>query len=233
MVGSDKKSKRQFIHLKLDVIGLRKSGKTYSEIREIYPIPKGTLSDWLKDIKIPTKNREMMEKRSYEKWKLGNDIFVQKRMRDAFNIRIGFENKAKKEIKKISAYTLKIIGAALYWAEGGKTRKNFLRFVNSDPIMIKLMMRFFREICQASNEKIKGRVQIYPNMDYEKILNFWSGLTQLPKENFYRPQTQISRASKGKRPRNTLPYGTLHLTIYNTPTISRVMGWIKGISEQI
>ena len=224
---------RQFTHLKSAVIKLRKNGNTYSEIREIYPISKGTLSDWLKDVKIPARNKKVMEKRAYEKWKAGNEIFIQKRIEDAFNIRMGFENKAKEEIKEISAYALKVIGAALYWAEGGKTRKNFLRFVNSDPMMVKLMMRFFRETCKISNEKIKARVHIYPGMSYEKILDFWAKLTRLPKENFYIPQTQISKSSKGKRPRNTLPYGTLHLTLYNTPTVSKVMGWIKGISEQI
>lgn len=233
MVSSVKRTSRQFIHLKPIVIGLRKSGKTYSEIREIYPIPKGTLSDWLKNIKIPKKSRKEMEKRSYEKWKIANEIFIKKRVDDALKIRLDFENKAKKEIKELSPYTLKLVGSALYWAEGGKTKKGFLRFVNSNPMMVKLMMRFFREICQAPNERIKARIHTYPSMDYGKTLNFWAGLTQLPKENFYIPQTQISKSSKGKRPKNTLPYGTLHLTIYNTPTVSRVMGWIKGISEQI
>lgn len=233
MVSSVKRTSRQFIHLKSTVIELRKAGKTYTEIRELYPISKGTLSDWLKNIKIPKKSREEMEKRSYEKWKIANEIFIKKRVEDALKIRLDFENKARKEIKELSPYTLKLVGSALYWAEGGKTKKGFLRFVNSDPMMVRLMMRFFREICQASNERIKARIHTYPSMDYEKTLNFWAELTQLPKENFYIPQTQISKSSKGKRPKSALPYGTIHLSLFNTPTVSKVMGWIKGIGEQI
>ena len=74
MVSSVKRTSRQFIHLKSTVIELRKTGKTYTEIRKLYPVPKGTLSDWLKNIKIPKKSREEMEKRSYEKWKTANEI---------------------------------------------------------------------------------------------------------------------------------------------------------------
>ncbi|MDD4990461.1 MAG: hypothetical protein PHW31_04125 [Candidatus Pacebacteria bacterium] len=233
MVSSVKRKSRQFLSLKPLIIGLRKEGKTYSEIQKLYPIPKGTLSDWLKNVKIPKKSKGEMDKRSYEKWKVANEIFIKKRMEDALKVRVNFENGARKEIKKISPYALKLIGATLYWAEGGKTKRNFLRFVNSDPIMVKLVMKFFREICKISNEKMKARIHIYPGMNYEKILNFWAKLTQLPKGNFYIPQTQISKSSQGKRPRNTFPYGTIHLSLFNTPTVAKVMGWIKGISEQI
>lgn len=231
--GSEKRKSRQFSHLKKLLIALRKQGKTYSEIREAYPVSKGTISFWLKDVKIPEANKRRMERRSYRKWKMANETFIKERIEKASKIRQGFEDKAKSEIKHLTPYSLKLIGVALYWAEGGKTKRGFLRFVNPDPMIIKLMMRFFREICGMPNEKIKGRIHIYPQMNYEQILTFWSELTQLPAKNFYRPQTQTSKSSKGRRSKKNLPYGTLHLSVFNTPTVSKVMGWIKGISEQM
>ncbi len=213
-------------YLKPLIIRLRKDGKTYSEIRSIYNISKGTLSYWLKNITIPQKDRMLMQKRTYEKWKKGNEIFIEKRIREAKKIRDDAKQKAAKEIKNIN---LKQIGSALFWAEGGKKQRNHIRFSNSDPEIIKIMMRLFREICHITDKKIKARAHIYPQMDYQKIIRFWSKITKLPKKNFYPPQFQISRASKRKRQINTLPYGTLHLTAGNTESACRVKGWIQGI----
>ena len=50
---------------------------------------------------------------------------------------------AKEEIKDISDSELKLLGIALYWAEGKKasTKNASATFTNSDGCMIKLMMR--------------------------------------------------------------------------------------------
>jgi len=226
------KKKRKFIKLKSKVMALRKLGKTYSEIRKIYNIPKSTLSDWLKGVKMSLKERKRLQKRAYKNWRRAVEANAKRKMEERRKIRLEIENNAKKEIKKIEINDLKPIGAALYWAEGGKNR-NQLRFSNSDPAIIKVITKFFCKVCKIPKEKIKARVHIYPGMDYQKCLNFWSKITKLPKSNFHPPQIQISRASKGKRPRNTLPYGTLHLTVTNTELACRVKGWIQGISEKI
>jgi len=155
------------------------------------------------------------------------------RSETAAKIRERFIEKASKEIKKLSKKDLKLVGAALYWAEGNTKNRNRIQFGNSNPHMIKVAIQFFRESCKIPNDKISARVHIYPRINYLKTLSFWSKLTKLPKKNFKPPQTQISRASKGKRPFNTLPYGTLHLTINNTELACKIKGWIEGIIQKI
>src|SRR3989339_2102196 len=215
--------------LKPLIISLRKNGKTYSEIRAIYNIPKGTLSYWLKDVIIPEKEKIRMQKRAYAKWRKGNKIFIERRITEAKKIRDDAKQKAAKEIRNIN---LKQIGSALFWAEGGKKQRNHIRFCNSDPEIIKIMMRFLREICHLTDRKIKARAHIYPRMDYKKVIGFWSKITKLPRKNFYTPQFQISRASKRKRQINTLPYGTLHLTAGDTESACKVKGWVQGIINE-
>jgi len=139
----------------------------------------------------------------------------------------------RKKIINISQNELKLIGSALYWAEGNTKNRNRLQFSNCDHFLIKVAMKFFREICKVRDDKICARVHIYPGLDYKKTLNFWSNITNLPNKNFYPPQIQVSRASKRVMSRNTLLYGTLHLTILSTELASRVKGWIQGISEKI
>lgn len=222
------KIKQKFRHLKPLVIALRKGGRTYKEIRKIYHVPKSTLSNWLKNVKIPLKIKKQMQKRQRER----NVILGEIKRGRAQKLREKFQNEGRRDIKRISIKDLRFIGAALYWAEGGKN-KNQLRFSNSDPGVIKTMMNFFCKVCNISKEKIKVRIHLYPGINQEKATNYWKGITGLPRKNFHPPQVQVSRASKGKRPRNTLPYGTLHLTVCDTAIASKVKGWIQGISEKI
>lgn len=214
------------------VISLRKKGKTYREIREIYDIPKGTLSDWCRHVKIPVAIQREKQKRTNKRWREKNTIFVQQRIEKARAIRETWQNNAKKEIQKIKREDLKLIGSVLYWAEGSFKNRNAVRFANADPEIIQLIMKFFRIICKIRNEKIKARIHLYPKTNQSKATDYWMQITSLPKSNFYKPQVQISRASRQKRRSNTLPFGTLHLTICNTETVCKIKGWSKGIVEK-
>jgi len=74
------------------------------------------------------------------------------------------------EINHISLRELKLIGIALYWAEGYKIPGcSGVEFTNSDPAMIKLMMRWFREICHVSENRFHIRIQIHNAEDIKKL----------------------------------------------------------------
>lgn len=215
---------------------LRKKGKTYSEITKISGLPKSTVGWWLRGFKLSKKIEKQILEKARKKWSKNitdyNKIYSQIRSEKAKRIRDDITEKASKEIRGLSERDLKLIGSALYWAEGSKN-KHTLRFANSDPMMIKVIMEFFRKTCDVSDEKIKARIHLYPQTNQLRATNYWRNVVNLPKCNFHIPQIQISRASKRKRPINTLPYGTLHLTICNTEKACKTKGWIKGIYEKI
>jgi len=219
------------------IITLRKKGRTYTEIANALKIPKSTVAWWLKDVKIPESLEKQILERSRRKWSrniaIYNKFYGKIRSREAARIRDKYKEKAAKEIKRLFKKDIKLIGAALYWAEGSTKNRNSLRFGNSNPLMIKTIMKFFREVCNIPDEKIKARIHLYPGINHQEATNYWKKIAKLSKKNFHKPQVQISRASKGVRPRNTLPYGTLHLTVNNTEITCRVKGWIRGISERI
>ena len=139
------------------------------------------------------------------------------------------------EIRSISKYELLLIGTALYWAEGynraTRGKGHEICFANSNPDMIKLFLRFLREIIHVPEDKLRVKIHIYPNIDEESAINFWSQVTNMPKERFHITQ-QISRASKGKRPKNSLPYGTLRLDVTRFQNFFKIQGWIDGLIQQ-
>lgn len=215
-------------------ISLRQNGKTCGEIVGILNVPKSTVWFWIKNTALTDEIKKKILEKSKEKSRK-NIINYNTKVRpvEAAKIRDSWTIQAKNEIEKISKKELKLIGSALYWAEGNTSNRNRLQFSNCNPFLIKVAIKFFRETCSIPDDKIDARVHIYPGLDYKKTLIFWSEVTNLPKKNFYTPQIQVSRASKGIMPRNTLPYGTLHLTVLSTELASRVKGWIQGISEKI
>lgn len=222
---------------KFRAIQLRKKGQSYAEIASILRISKSTAYDWTRRIKLSKKAEERIKRKIKEALRKGlaayNRIYGKIRSQEAAKIREGYKEKASKEIKKLVKRDLKLIGAALYWAEGNLKNRNSLRFGNSNSLMIKTIMKFFREACNIPSEKIKARIHLYPQINQKEATNYWMKITILPRVNFQPPQIQVSRASKGRRPRNTLPYGTLHLTVNNTELACRVKGWIQGVSEKI
>jgi len=215
-------------------IHLREKGKTCGEITSILDVPKSTIWCWIKDLSLSKEIKKQILDKTREKCRK-NILAYNKNVRpvEAAKIRDAWTEKARKEIMVISDKNLKLIGAAIYWAEGNTKNRNRIQFSNSNPLLVKVAIKFFREICKVKDDRICARVHIYPGLDYKKTLNFWSRITNLPKGRFYTPQIQISRASKRVMARNTLPHGTLHLTICSTELSSIVKGWIQGISEKI
>ena len=215
-----------------DALKLRKQGKSYNEINSLLKIPKSTLSDWLKNYPLS----EHIKQKNIQKAKLvwaNNIIEFNKRRSEEYKKKTKLLiEKYSKKTPKISNRDLFFIGLALFWAEGAKREKFTVRFANSDPLIIKIIMKFFRKICMVCDDKFKLQVHLHPNVKETDAKIFWTKVTELSKNHFRKSQTQISKASKGKRPSNQLPYGTLHIIIGDALLNKKIKGWIFGISKQ-
>lgn len=212
-------------------LNLRLKGKSYGEIKKTLGVPKSTLSGWFKDLELPASAQEILK----EKDRKGRTHLVEYNKRRTRRIQIKNYKTLeshKKQIQALSKYELKLVGSVLYWAEGhnkdvtGKGHE--VCFTNSDSDMIKLYLRFLREIICVPEDKLRADIHIYPSINKEKALRFWVGATNIPREQFRITQC-ISRASKRKRPLNSLPYGTLKLSVGKRQNFFRIKGWIKGI----
>jgi transcriptional regulator with XRE-family HTH domain len=208
---------------------LRARGLSLREIAERIHCAKSSISDWVHDIPLTPEQIDRLElKQDKARARAANHPNSPKQK--WARIRQDLINSGAKEISaKYSFAILKLIGAALYWAEGYKASVNMISFSNSDPSMIALMMRFFRVVCKVPENKFRGIVHIYPHLSKGKAEKFWSGISGIPVRQFHKTQFSISRASKHKR--DTLPLGTFGIVICDTRLFSRITGWIKGIER--
>ena len=224
------------IHLKDRAIKLRKLGKSYSEIlKELQLKSKGTLSMWFKDIQLSPKSLILLKK--------NNDLAI-KRGLHKFNLerskKINEENEIMRtegtaQIGKISYRELFLIGIALYWGEGTKSERNSnrsLSIANSDPDMIAVFLKFMRDILKIKEEKITAGIHVYPSTNVVEARNYWSSIIKLDSHKFY-IVNQVSRASRSKRPYNSLPYGTAVIKVCDRKLFFKMKGMIKGLIENI
>lgn len=212
---------------KFKAIGLRRKGMTYSEIRTRIPnLSKGTLCGWVKNVEL-TKEQK---KRILKKIKKGSDkaraIQRQKGAWTNHLKRIKETQKiileSKKEIKKLARDPFFLMGLMLYWAEGDKSLEyQRVKFSNSDPLMIELMMGWFRKYCGVSEKKINIELNIHTLLGVKKTKTFWSRVVKLPIKQM-RIYTKPTEYSQKKNPNYK---GTCSIRIHNVNLFRRIVTW--------
>lgn len=192
---------------------------------------KSAVSEWISDIKLTESQIDKL-KSNQDKGRAKAANHPNSSRQKWERIRNGIKSESKKEIpSRYSNELLKIVGTALYWAEGYKARKNEIIFANTDPSMIRLIMIFFRKICKIQESKFRGKVFIHPHLDVKKAERYWSKISDISLKQFNKPLLAISRSSKGKR--DTLPMGTFSVIVGDVYTCSKIKGWIEGLGSWV
>ncbi|MFC1699766.1 helix-turn-helix domain-containing protein [Candidatus Omnitrophota bacterium] len=204
-------------------IKLRKQGLTYSEIGQRLKVSKGSLSLWLRKISyVPTE--QTLQRIRMASIRNGQILHSRKirRITQA-------KTAAKQEMTRINAKELKLLGAMAYWTEGSKTKDHLVQFTNSDPKMIKFVLRWLRETCHVHEDKFRVHLRVHPDTDRKKLESYWSAVTSIPLTQFHKTTTKIS-GSNGRR-HNKLNYGIAKITVCDTNLFYRIAGWIEGLVE--
>lgn len=114
-------------------IELRKSGKTYNEIIEALVVPKGTLSDWLSDYPLTSRQIEALSRNIKRRRIISTEktIAVKYRKKQARLKKI-YEDQVK-ELLPLTKREFYLAGLFLYWGEGAKMSTGSISLNNTDP----------------------------------------------------------------------------------------------------
>jgi len=159
------------------------------------------------------------------------DKFGLKR-RDRSEATYAFYNKSEHFcIGKSGSQLLKNIGLMLYWCEGTNCeRKNkndgTLAFTNTNPDMLKIWIKFLRDICGLDLEKIRVRIYLHKNQDGARLKKYWSKHLRIPLDNF----ENISYTDKI----STKPgyKGTVKIKVHNIKLFAIIKDMIKDITAK-
>lgn len=210
-------------------IDLRRKGYSVSEISDKLSVSNGSISNWVKNVVLTEKQKLFLKNKSYTQEVIEKRRLT--RIRNESRKRESIILKHSNEISKIDKNMLKMIGIALYWGEGAKTMNGMARISNSDPSLIKIGMRFFREICEVDNSKFRAHIHIHSIDAVMSAEKYWSDVTGIPISQFYKTYHIKSKSSKNTK--NNLKYGTLDIGVCDTSLLLRIIGWIEGLKKQL
>lgn len=226
---------------KQQALKLRLQGKSYTQITIALGVPKSTQSNWFSGLVLSDMAQSKINKRAY---RLARQALIKRNKSQTHRARErmrALREQGSKDIQKITPRDLRVIGVALYWAEGykrlqirhGKERTYHpVALANSDPRLIQIFLRFLREICGVIEEDIHIDLRLVSHMNEKALKRFWQNKTGLPEKNFGKTYYGVSKSSLDKRPFNRLPYGTALIRINNTRLFHTIMGWIEGVARQ-
>jgi len=201
---------------------LRRLGLTFPEIQDRLFIHKVTLSRWCQDIEL-TPRQIGLHGKVYSAGLKGAKANYLKRQKEIKEI----QKKAEKEIRKMSFYEFKIAGTALYWGEGTK-KSSGLSFSNSDVKLVEFMMKWIREVCGVSDNRIKAYLYLHTGLDEEKMKKYWSKIINIPLAQFNK--TTFKQEGSASRKYSEDKYkGTIKIHVSSEDLKHKVISWIEQL----
>lgn len=152
---------------------LRLRGLTYDQIELELGCSKSSISLWVRDLPKPEPRFTKEERRDRMNAGLARVRAAQDQERQET------KRLAREEVGTLTDRELFLAGVALYWAEGSKDkayrRTEVLQFINSDPNVIKIYLRWL-ELLGVTRERMRLRVSIHESADVPAAEAFWADL---------------------------------------------------------
>lgn len=215
--------------LKQKATGLRDAGHSYKFIEKELGVGRSTLSGWFRG-RLFNPNQYTLDK-----IRNGPKISAQKRIEERLRSTEEIWENARINLGTVSKRDLLMLGLGLYLGEGSKANRT-LKIVNSDPLIIKIALRWFKELFALQEKNFSLRIHSYPDIDIRKVENYWLAVTNLP--TYCLRRTLIDTRKKIAEKRGKLPFGTAHLTILaagnrkNGVDLHRlIQGYMKAVCE--
>lgn len=216
-------------HLRVKARELRQQGLAYNQIAAELGVSKSSVSLWVRDLPRP-------EGLSYEECcrRVAEGVrrywAAERPVREAQ--REAARAAATAEIGSLSQRELLIAGAIAYWCEGAKNkpynRHDRVTFINSDPALITLFLRFL-DAAGVDRNMVVYRVYIHENADVTGAERFWLQVTGADPALFRRsalkrhiPQTVRKNVGADYR-------GCLRMDVRrSTDLYRRIEGWARA-----
>ena len=201
---------------------LRRLGLTYGEIREIIPVPKGTLSRWCSDVDLTAEQTQAIKDRMPSQKGVPKNSQWRRRI-EIEEIR----NDARRFAEEHLGDPFFVAGVVLYWAEGSKTR-NDLVLANTDPRALRMFIEW-AERYLGHNAEFVLSLHLHEGNNEEAAIVYWRDATTLKDARF--TKTFIKPAGTGHR-KNQLEHGVCRVRIMRSADHwNRIMAWIDVVAD--
>lgn len=207
-------------------INLRKQEMSYSQIKKIVKVSKGTLSCWLRNYPLSKKQIRKLRDRSPQRIERFRQTMQKKRER---RINETYEEQKKKWLP-LSKRELFLAGLFLYWGEGRKGLNADITVTNTDPQIIKFYLFWLTKILKIPKKDIRLSLHLYNDMDIKEEHRFWNKLLDISLCNFNKPY--IKKSSKYRLTyKGGYGHGTCRIYFGDVLLKEKIMMAIKAIAK--
>lgn len=210
----------------------RREGLSYAEILIRVPVAKSTLSLWLRDVGLSSRQKSRLT----EKKRLAQIKGGLARKTQRINLQKDIYKRSREEIGKITKRELWLIGIALYWAEGSKEKEyrpgSGVLFSNSDPLMIQVFIKWLKDCCGVGLEFISFEIHIHRihEKQSDRVRAFWSQTTGIPIVKFSKVYFKKHNIKTNRKNSGDLYNGVLRVKVLSSSILNRrISGWVMGI----
>ena len=219
-----------------EAVRLRKKGYTYREILKQIPVAKSTLSLWLRDVGLSSRQIQRITEKKLTAGRRG--AAAQKLKRKLATQ--GIKESAAKEINNLNfdRTSLWLMGTMLYWAEGAKEKADSqttgVKFSNTDPLMLKLMKRWLLDVCNVSANQIGYNLYLHENNKFrlETVKRYWLKMLEidcLHAVYFKKHAVKTVRKNVGQN-----YFGLMMMVVKKSTNLNRrIAGWTEAICQKI
>ncbi len=175
----------------LKLKNLRKTGHSITELVNFFSIPKTTVWHHIQGVKVLPKYAELLKSKQG-----GSKNKAAKEWQEA-------TQDARALIPSLNKHEKILIATSLYWAEGSK---GDFTLSNSDPDLIRIFINCLKEL-GIGKDKLSINIRIYEDLNIDKVCNFWSRITGIPKR-----EIKYVNILYGKK-HGKLPYGMCRVRV--------------------
>ena len=211
---------------------LRLKGESIGNIAKLVKSSKGSVSTWCNNIYLSKIQRDKLLINSKVGSNKGRLIANENKKLERLGRLEKYRKIGKNKIGLISTRKLFLIGAALYWAEGGKTQR-ITTFINSDPKMILLLIKWLKVCLNIPPNRLTCRIEINEihKERLEIIQKYWSSLLNIPLFQFTKPSLKHSVVHKVFS-NNDNYFGSLQIKVKKGTNLNyEILGYIDGLTS--
>ncbi|MEQ4301054.1 helix-turn-helix domain-containing protein [Plantactinospora sp. B6F1] len=175
--------------LRARAVELRAAGRSVPEIAAELGVAKSTAYRWVRHLPLDRDPEvEADRRRAHSRRMTDARWMAHRESRDAAEAQE--HARAAERIGQVNERDLFILGAAIYWCEGAKSkpwrRDDRVVIINSDVRLLGLFLRFL-EVCGVDRSVPSYRLSIHESADAEAAARWWQEVLGLPAERFQRP----------------------------------------------
>src|SRR3989344_4300706 len=202
--------------LKLKAKEMRLAGESIKKIAEILDVSSSSVSLWCRDIKLNSEQIAELERRNNDPHYGRRGIYLERLKKVTDDRKLRLKEEGIGLVGRLSRRERFLVGLA-----------------NTDPEMIKFIIRWFIECLGVEKNSFRLRVVINESHKgrADEIRDYWSRMTGLSTSQFYEPTFQKVKWSKVyDRPEEY--FGVLRIRVLrSTDLLRRILGMIEGLGK--